>query len=309
MTGNAEMWLTMRHDKFFRLLLLPFLVLMACGSSPGSHDAGTGKDVGGSHEQPAGRADSVCADTACASQSSCADIPVGARALIEAYPDFITGYSDGKIYFNDGTSAVYDDGENKDFETMLNNSDLEDMFYTRYVQPATGESPEYLADAGRSRNDVLFKKMYGNSAAAVQKNLVSVSWFGQTVKFTSVNGAADRLRKVADELAQHPEYRKYLKSSGTFYWRQVRGAKRMSAHSYGIAFDIGVDHSDYWLWRNAGAKETTKIRYANRIPHEIADIFRKHGFIWGGSWYHFDTMHFEYRPEILRYAELTAPAE
>ncbi|MDP3291618.1 MAG: M15 family metallopeptidase, partial [Sulfuricurvum sp.] len=24
-----------------------------------------------------------------------------------------------------------------------------------------------------------------------------------------------------------------------------------------------------------------------------------HGFIWGGRWYHYDTMHFEYRPELL----------
>jgi peptidoglycan L-alanyl-D-glutamate endopeptidase CwlK len=28
-------------------------------------------------------------------------------------------------------------------------------------------------------------------------------------------------------------------------------------------------------------------------------IFENHGFIWGGKWYHFDTMHFEYRPELL----------
>ncbi|MDD5211432.1 MAG: M15 family metallopeptidase, partial [Sulfuricurvum sp.] len=25
----------------------------------------------------------------------------------------------------------------------------------------------------------------------------------------------------------------------------------------------------------------------------------KYGFIWGGRWYHYDTMHFEYRPELL----------
>jgi hypothetical protein len=29
-------------------------------------------------------------------------------------------------------------------------------------------------------------------------------------------------------------------------------------------------------------------------------VFEKHGFIWGGAWYHYDTMHFEYRPELLR---------
>ena len=38
--------------------------------------------------------------------------------------------------------------------------------------------------------------------------------------------------------------------------------------------------------------------YAVSIPKEIVDIFEKHGFIWGGRWSHYDTMHFEYRPEF-----------
>jgi hypothetical protein len=29
------------------------------------------------------------------------------------------------------------------------------------------------------------------------------------------------------------------------------------------------------------------------------EIFERHGFIWGGKWFHYDTMHFEYRPEML----------
>jgi len=28
-------------------------------------------------------------------------------------------------------------------------------------------------------------------------------------------------------------------------------------------------------------------------------VFERHGFIWGGRWWHYDTMHFEYRPELL----------
>ena len=39
--------------------------------------------------------------------------------------------------------------------------------------------------------------------------------------------------------------------------------------------------------------------YENKMPHDIVKVFEKHGFIWGGRWYHYDTMHFEFRPEIL----------
>ena len=38
------------------------------------------------------------------------------------------------------------------------------------------------------------------------------------------------------------------------------------------------------------------------IVHAIIAIFESEGFIWGGRWWHYDTMHFEYRPEILCYA-------
>lgn len=228
--------------------------------------------------------------------------PAGVQALMDAYPDFIKGFEDGKIILADGTSIVYDDGKEKTFDEILDNGDVEDMFYTAYKIPE--KEPEYLADAGRSRNEQLFKAMYGSSPEAVNKNLVNVSWFGQSLPFTKVNEGAEQLAKVAEELASHPEFSKYLKSAGTYYWRKVRGANRQSAHSYGIAIDIGVDYSDYWLWKNPGAKEEQKINYVNRFPKEIAQIFMKHGFIWGGGWYHFDTMHFEYRPEILRYAEL-----
>lgn len=254
------------------------------------------------------RGESVASTDRCAETQSDANkeattdsIPAGAKALIEAYPDFIAGYDDGNILFIDGTTMRYDDGREKDFVTMLNDSDLEDMFHTPYTQPDS--APEYLSDAGRFRCESLFKKMYGNNPAAVRSNLETVDWFGRKIKFTGVNGAASQLRKVAEEIARYPELKPFMKCSGTFYWRKVRGANRQSAHSYGIAVDIAVDNSDYWLWKNPHARETDRIVYANRIPRRIVDIFRKYGFIWGGSWYHFDTMHFEYRPEILRYSD------
>ena len=220
----------------------------------------------------------------------------GAERLKAAYPEKIKDIKNNTIYFVDGTTMVYDDGKKKDFITMLDYSDPEDMFFQEYN--TSSATPEYLHDVGRSRSEQLFKKLYGNTKEAVRKQLVSVPWFGGNVQFSSSNGAAEQLKKVQKELAKHPELKKYLKSSGTFYWRNVRGANRLSAHSYGMAIDIGVDFSDYWLWRNKGADELKKITYKNRIPMQIVEIFEKYGFVWGGRWYHYDTMHFEYRPEL-----------
>ena len=40
------------------------------------------------------------------------------------------------------------------------------------------------------------------------------------------------------------------------------------------------------------------IPFNNLMPREIVDIFARHGFIWGGKRRHYDTMHFESRPDF-----------
>jgi peptidoglycan L-alanyl-D-glutamate endopeptidase CwlK len=117
----------------------------------------------------------------------------------------------------------------------------------------------------------------------------------------NLRGIGDRqLKAVSAELDQLPlEEKKYvLKTGGTFNWRSIAGSEQLSAHAFGIAIDIDPDYSDYWRW-NASGDYGKLIPYKNRIPHRIVEIFERHGFIWGGKWYHYDTMHFEYRPELL----------
>ena len=63
----------------------------------------------------------------------------------------------------------------------------------------------------------------------------------------------------------------------------------------GAAIDINVAYADYWRW----SKDANAPVWKNRIPIEIVRTFEQYGLIWGGYWYHFDTMHFEYRPELL----------
>ena len=168
----------------------------------------------------------IAATTANAQQ----DIPQNAQRLIDAYPDMHLTYSDNKIVFPDGTAITYDDGKKKDFKTLLDYSDIEDMFSMTY--DTTAAKPKYLNDCGRSRNEALFRKMYGNSAAEVQKNLVRIDWFGQQLPVTKVNGADKQLQAIYNELKNKPELKKFLLKASSFNCRQVRGANRMSAHSY-----------------------------------------------------------------------------
>ncbi len=86
-------------------------------------------------------------------------------------------------------------------------------------------------------------------------------------------------------------------AAGAYNCRQIARTGRLSMHAYGAAIDINVKHADYWRW--AGPDNGNQNRHRNKLPFEIVRIFEKHGFIWGGKWYHYDTMHFEYRPELI----------
>ena len=112
-----------------------------------------------------------------------------------------------------------------------------------------------------------------------------------------MNGVDEHLRAVSAEIDALPEKikRAAYPIAGTYNCRAVADTGQPSPHSYGIAIDLNTAFSDYWYWR----PHDGHIVYRNRMPEEIVAIFEKHGFIWGGKWYHFDTMHFEFRPELL----------
>ena len=236
-----------------------------------------------------------------------AQIPPKAQKLLAAYPSAIQEYKDGYLVMASGRKILFDDGREKDFTTVLDQADPEDMFRIPY--DTTHSKPAYLEDAGRIRCDAFLREVYGGTKEAVASHLVTVSFCGQKVQFTSVNGAAKALQAVSNDLQKLPNYaslKKYLGSGGTFVFRNVRGANRLSAHSFGMAIDIGYDKaskrnlSTYWKWDNGKASELSKIGYRNSTPMDIVRIFEKHGFVWGGRWYHYDTMHFEYRPEYFK---------
>ena len=228
-----------------------------------------------------------------------------AEKLMDAYPDFIIGYEGNNIVWKDSTLMPFGTFETtKTNAEMLNNPTLADQFSQNYTKGKASTVPEKFIDPGRIRYEPFFYKMYGKSERQVRTNLVQVTWCpklsGQKILVTKLNGIDKKVKAISRELDRHPELKPYIAQiGGTFYWRTISGSNRQSAHSYGSTIDLNGKASNYWQWECRCNNEDKDLTYKNQIPQIIIDIFEKYGFIWGGKWYHFDTMHFEYRPELL----------
>ena len=224
---------------------------------------------------------------------------VALDALVRAYPEQLAGYDATYLIWRDGMRMPLSDGRpNKSFEETLRQGSIFDQIRLPYP---VGSSPAALypqGDPGRVRNRAFFDKMYGDCwRGEVAPRLVPVVWlpqsWGHTVRITAVNGVAERLAEISSELDALPPAVKHYAypPAGTYNCRTVADTGEPSMHSWGAAIDINAAYAAYWLWPHGAG--------ADRVPTEIIDIFERHGFIWGGKWFHYDTMHFEYRPELL----------
>jgi hypothetical protein len=218
----------------------------------------------------------------------------------------------------DGARVPWDDGRRKTFAERLAAPDLEDMFAIPYrgglIRPVDDEDD----DPGRVRVERIFSATYGPHVAVQQ---VATRFLGLPVRvhrkiLTSLARVAERLtvaRRIDAGLALF-----LRRLSGGFAPRKIAGTDRTSAHTFGIAIDLDSSLADYWRWEpSAGSRcplvpasqpaphSSARARWhkckgwRNRIPQAIVDAFEAEGFIWGGRWYHYDTMHFEYRPELF----------
>ncbi|MDL2209928.1 M15 family metallopeptidase [Desulfovibrio sp. OttesenSCG-928-O18] len=165
--------------------------------------------------------------------------------------------------------------------------------------PAAGFEP------GRVRNEALLKSLYGGTAREVEAGLREVDFFGEKLRFSDRHGAGAALDRVKAKLAalvrEKPDVAAYiLPTGGTYAWRKISKSPRLSAHSFGVCIDLNIEKGIYWQWKPSPKVEKDA---REKYPQEIVDIFEAEGFIWGGKWYSFDFMHFEYRPELLLYAK------
>jgi hypothetical protein len=147
--------------------------------------------------------------------------------------------------------------------------------------------------------------MYGKSPAEVASKLVMVHWVPCNCKlqFSNVNGAARALKAVGQEIDDAGLSHYVSEQLGTFNWRSISGTQRLSMHAFGIAIDFKLPKhlGRYWRWDHVSANQYKA--FAEEILKDddfnrVVSIFEAHGFVWGGKWWHYDSIHFEYRPEL-----------
>lgn len=241
-------------------------------------------------------------------QASPQDSAQAASCLLAAYPEFLQDApSANTVRSKQGDVFTIDAGLPAGSHAwLLDNADLRAQFAQSYPQAPQTQAPAPDFDPGRLRSAIFFERMYGSSLAQVEKNMTAVDWApcGCKIRFTKRNGAFQALERVGRELAQRPELAAYVsKPLGSLNWRNIQGTQRRSMHAYGAALDFHLPKPVHHYWQWSSCKPGQPCAYPAAVLRdqrlqEVVRAFERQGFIWGGKWHHFDTVHFEFRPEL-----------
>ena len=80
---------------------------------------------------------------------------------------------------------------------------------------------------------------------------------------------------------------------GGFCYRNIAGTNTLSHHSYGTAIDLNWDANPCYYYGHAVNDNIGKNPYAFHKDGDVVQIFKSHGWDWGGEWSHkTDFMHF-----------------
>jgi len=210
---------------------------------------------------------------------------------------------DGWIYFQDGRML------NK--ENYQNQNRYHSIFYDYPLGKIT-KLPEYQDITVRSPD--FLNHLFGTTEIRLREQCDWVPFLNHNAYMN--NFCEEALIKVEEELLKVAEsdqevqaFIDNLKTIYSFQQRNVRGTENVSYHSYGLALDLVPSSYDRkhanWIWSTAFVDEWYLIPLKKRWspPQIVIDAFEKNGFVWGGKWVHFDTIHFEYAPEIILLAQ------
>ncbi len=240
-----------------------------------------------------------------------AEPPAGLACLSKRYAgnvekDLVLGWG---LRIRAGVFLPWNDDEDPGDYVTLRRRGLSTIYDEPYVRgplsppkwplPATVRGLDLWRNPPQSSTvEAMLRATYGETRSEVEAQLGRVRFF--SLRWPFHRRAAPALERVAERLrlaiAENPSLAKYVERiGGTWTWRSMYRSRAISTHAFGIAIDLNPQYGSYWRW----ARWREVPRWRNTLPQEIVDAFEAEGFIWGGRWRRFDTMHFEYRPELL----------
>ncbi|HZK19851.1 MAG TPA: M15 family metallopeptidase [Treponemataceae bacterium] len=184
------------------------------------------------------------------------------------------------------------------------------------------KSKEFYKSRARQKpyHNAFYNALYNCSTrASVEQQITTISFLGhklnihkklipelKKIEIKIYNLKAQEVKKgMQNEYGTVQFFLSQLEQVQGYNWREVSDTSNRSQHSRGIAIDVLPKNWEskniYWRWRADWDENWMLLALGNRWmpPADVVKAFESEGFIWGGNWVLWDTIHFEYRPELL----------
>jgi hypothetical protein len=249
------------------------------------------------------------------------------KALAQAYPQQI----DRAEFLNDDWAVLlrgkwyfYANGRILPENLLSNVSDYSaSPFYNYQAElpawrtPSAEESERYSAmSRNRTRNPPrrsshFFDDLWrASNRSDAYDRIKTIRFLGHSVTvhymiLENISLVEERILAIAKTDPQVQTWINSISRLEGWSWRNIAETQSRSYHSYGLAIDIMPrsygGKETYWLWTSNYRADWWNVSYNDRYhpPDAVIKAFETYGFIWGGKWLYYDTMHFEYRPELL----------
>jgi hypothetical protein len=249
------------------------------------------------------------------------------KAILEGYPDKIEKvefYNDDWVILMKGVRYYYANGKVLPEEQLENAEIYRAYQFYRYnpelptwVERSPRDAERFNNNSNNRSQTPLKRSNFflddlwqASTRAETEKRIVNITFLGKTTK---VHKEIQQRLAVIEELIQaaakvDSSIQTWINSLGPvegYGWRNIAVTQTRSYHAYGLAVDLLPKSlggkQTYWLWTSQYRNDWYNVPYTERYhpPQAVINAFEANGFIWGGKWMMFDTMHFEYRPEVL----------
>jgi hypothetical protein len=239
-------------------------------------------------------------------------------ALLEAYGPLIdsVAYNEndavfsvmgGEIHFQDGRLLS---------ERNLGRSELfHSLFYEYPLSPL--RTPPPLTEQPVFSRDFV-ELLFGRTETEIRNHGVSTTFLNRRVFVNlycleALRAVEQRIFAAAESNREVAAWMDQIEVAYSFIDKEIVGSGTRSYHAWGLAVDLipSSYHGKhvYWRWSRVFDREgwhRIPISHRWSPPQQVIEAFEENGFVWGGKWSHFDTIHFEYRPEILAFNRMMA---